>query len=75
MFSFFQGGVMMLWGSHQRRLLRYRVKPIGGQLAATLGFGDPIVALNFSQGELLSTKSMFWVEIFWLKRRVSQKWY
>ena len=39
----------------------------------TLGGCDLRVDLSLSQGELLGTKHMFWVDILQLARRVSQK--
>lgn len=53
----------------QRRLLRHEVKPIeslsfqlaGQQLHWVFRI---LVALSLSQGELLSTKAIFWADIF-----------
>lgn len=42
-------------------------------LVATLSLQDPSVALSLSQGELLSTKPISWVDIFQLTRTASQK--
>lgn len=39
-----------------------------------LGVWDRRVALSLSQGEILSTKTMFWLDIVQLTRTVSQKW-
>lgn len=66
----------VLWSTHQRRPLRHQFKPVEffiSQVATTLGGQDPSAALNLSQGELLRTKTMFWVDILQLARTVSQK--
>lgn len=39
----------------------------------TLVVWDPRVFLVLSRGELLSTKAIFWVDVFQLTRIVSQK--
>lgn len=51
----------MLWGTHQRRLLRHEfksIKTLYQLVTTTLGICDPSVAPNLSQVELLSTETM-----------------
>ena len=48
------------------------LKPIES-LFSTLDIWDPIITLSLSLGELLSTKTMSWVDILQLTRTVSQK--
>lgn len=47
--------------------------PIGSQPATTLSAQSSSVALSLSLGELLSTNTMFWVDILQLITTVSQK--
>ena len=64
-----------LWGFQKhcevftREDWRHEIKEVFiSQLATTLGVLDPRVALNLSQSEFLSTKAIFWIDIFWLTR-------
>lgn len=57
---------------HQRGPLGLRFKPTESQLLTTFYFGDPSVAPSLCQGDLLSTKAIFWIDIPQL-RAVSQK--
>lgn len=74
--AWWYGTLVLLWSTHQRRLLRNEFKPLGSRMSwpvTTLVVWDPRVFLVLSRGELLSTKAIFWVDVFQLTRIVSQK--